>query len=387
MDNQEELQDERYRKWRLILGRKAETGIPSELTKEEKGMDKVLEALYESERKKGLGSTSPNVNRWLGDIRKYFPSSVVQLMQKDALERLGLEQMLVEPELLQSLEADINLVATILSLKKVIPQKTKSTAREVVEKVVRALEKKLRNPMREAIKGALSRAVRNRHPKINEIDWHKTIRANLKHYQQEYNTIIPERLIGYGKKGQALKRVILLIDQSGSMATSVVYTSVFGAIMASIRSLKTHLIVFDTSIVDLTEQLHDPVDLLFGTQLGGGTDIHKAVSYAEKLIQTPSDTIVVLITDLYEGGNERELIKKVNAIKSSGSQFITLLALDDEGAPMYDKSLAAKFSAVDVPAFACTPDLFPELMAAAIKKEDIRQWIGRHSIINQKEGH
>ena len=378
----EKEQEERIKKWRLILGKKSEPeeGDATPMSKEEKGMDNVLEALYESEKKKGLGSSSPNVNRWLGDIRKYFPSSVVQVMQKDALERLGLEQMLLEPELLKSVEANVSLVATILSLKKVIPQKTKSTAREVVEKVVKELEKKLRNPMREAIQGALSKAVRNRNPKLNEIDWHKTIRANLKHYQKEYNSIIPERLIGYGRKGQALKRVILLIDQSGSMATSVVYASVFGAIMGSIRSLKTHLVVFDTSVVDLTDQLHDPVDLLFGTQLGGGTDIHNAVSYSEQLITNPADTIIVLITDLYEGGSPSELIKKVSSIKTQGSQLITLLALDDDGTPMYDRSLAEKFSALDIPCFGCTPDLFPELMAAAIKKEDLRQWMGRRGI-------
>lgn len=377
--------EEHIRKWRLILGKKSEQKKEGEiaLSKEEKGMDNVLEALYESERRKGLGSSSPNVNRWLGDIRKYFPSSVVQLMQKDALENLGLDRMLMEPELLQSIEADVSLVATILSLKKVIPKKTKATAREVVQKVVRDLEKKLHNPMREAIKGSLNKAVRNRHPKLNEIDWHKTIRANLKHYQKKYKTIIPERLIGYGKKGQALKRVILLIDQSGSMASSIVYASVLGAIMASIRSLKTHLVVFDTSVVDLTNVLHDPVDLLFGTQLGGGTDINRAVAYAENLIQNPADTILVLISDLFEGGNENELLQRAAAIKSSGVQFISLLALDDKGAPMYSRSLAAQLANLDIPSFACTPDQFPDLMAAAINKEDLKFWLGRKGIENK----
>ena len=375
-----EKSEEHLKKWRLILGQKAEEKQELSLSTEEKGMDNVLEALYDSERKKGLGSSSPNVNRWLGDIRKYFPSSVVQLMQKDALDRLGLDRMLLEPELLRSVEANVNLVATILSLKKVIPLKTKATAREVVRKVVRELEKKLRNPMREAVEGSLSRSVRNHRPKLNEIDWHKTIRANLRHYQEEYRSIIPERLIGYGRKGQALKRVILLIDQSGSMATSVVYASVFGAIMASLRSLKTHLVVFDTEVVDLTDELHDPVELLFGTQLGGGTDINKAVGYAMNLIQNPSDTILVLITDLFEGGSESELVKKASYIKSSGAQFITLLALDDEGAPMYDKTLAGRLANLDIPCFACTPNHFPDLMAAAIGKRDLHQWMGRNGI-------
>lgn len=167
------------------------------------------------------------------------------------------------------------------------------------------------------------------------------------------------------------------------MATSVVYAGVFGAILASLKSIKTHIIVFDTAVVDLTPELHDPVDLLFGTQLGGGTDINKAVGYAEHLIQNPSDTIVFLISDLFEGGNERALLRRVAAIKASGAQFITLLALNDDGAPAFDKSVAGKFYSFGVPSFACSPDQFPALMAAAIKKDNIENWMAREGIINQ----
>ena len=372
--------DERIRKWRLILGQKADPEQELNLDGELQGMDNVLEALYESERKGGLGSSSPNINRWLGDIREYFPTSVVQVMQKDALERLGLDQMLLEPELLEAIEPDVNLVATLISLNKILPKKTKETAREIVRKVVKELEKRLKNPMRQAIEGALNRAVRNRRPKYNEINWQRTIRANLKHYQEDLNTIIPEHLIGHGRKSQSLKHIILLIDQSGSMAASLVYSSVFGAILASLRSVKTHFIVFDTAVVDLTAELHDPVDLLFGTQLGGGTDINKALGYAQSLIQNPSDTIVVLISDLFEGGRVSEMLKKVISIKTSGAQFITLLALNDRGAPAYDKAIANQMAQLDAPAFACTPDMFPELMAAAVKKEDLKMWLGRENI-------
>ena len=375
--------DERVRKWRLILGKKADQEGEVSLSAEMKGMDDVLDALYDSERKAGLGSSSPNVNRWLGDIRKYFPSSVVQLMQKDALERLNLEQMLLEPELLEAVEPDVNLVGTLLSLMKVLPKKTKGTARAVVKKVVEDLEKRLRNPMRQAIQGAINRAVRNRRPKHNEIDWNKTIRANLKTYQREFNSIIPEVLIGHGKKGQALKHVILLVDQSGSMASSMVYAGVFGAVMASLRSIKTHMIVFDTAVVDLTEELVDPVDLLFATQLGGGTDINKALGYAKGIIQKPEDTILVLISDLYEGGNKNEMLKRAASIKASGVQFITLLALDDQGAPMFDKSIAAKYASMNIPSFACSPDQFPSMMAAAIKKEDMKNWMAREGIVGK----
>jgi len=377
--------EERIRKWRLILGKDADKNNdnPISLSAEMKGMDDVLDALYDSERKAGLGSSSPNVNRWLGDIRKYFPGSVVQLMQKDALERLNLEQMLLEPELLESVEPDVNLVGTLLSLMKVLPKKTKSTARAVVQKVVEDLEKRLKSPMRQAIQGAINRSVRNRRPKHNEIDWNKTIRANLKTYQKKYNSVIPEILIGHGKKGQSLKDIILLVDQSGSMANSMVYAGVFGAVMASLRSVKTHMVVFDTSVVDLTEELDDPVDLLFATQLGGGTDINKALGYTKELIRKPEDTILILISDLYEGGNENAMLKKAASIKSSGVRLITLLALDDQGAPQFDKSVASKFSALGIPSFACSPDQFPSLMATAIKKESINDWMAREGIVGK----
>ena len=372
--------DEKLRKWRLILGQEADPAQEVEMGEGETGMDNVLEALYDNERKGGLGSSSPNINRWLGDIRKYFPTPVVQVMQKDALERLNLQQMLLEPELLEAIEPDVHLVATLISLNKILPKKTKETAREVIQKVVKELEKRLSNPMRQAIEGALHRSIRNRRPKFKEIDWHQTIRANLKHYQEDFKTIIPENLIGHGRKNQSLKHVILLIDQSGSMAASMVYSSVLGAILATLRSIKTHFIVFDTAVVDLTEKLDDPVDLLFGTQLGGGTDINKALGYAQTLIQNPSDTIVVLISDLFEGGNPQELLKKVAAIQHSSAQLIALLALNDEGAPVYDKGIATKMAALGVPAFACSPDKFPDLMAAAIKKEKLTHWMAREGI-------
>lgn len=373
--------DERLRKWRLILGKKADPTGEMDLPQEMKGMDDALDALYDAERKGGLGSSSPNVNRWLGDIRKYFPTPIVQIMQKDALERLGLQQMLTEPELLEAVEPDVNLVATLLSLNKVMPQKTRETAREVVRQVVEKLEKKLKMPLEQALEGSLHRGERNRRPKHKEIDWNQTIRQNLKNYQPDLGSIIPDFLVGHGRKGNALKKVILLVDQSGSMASSMVYAGVLGAVMASVRSLKTHMVVFDTSVIDLTDQLEDPVDLLFATQLGGGTDINGALGFAEKLIQHPNNTILVLISDLFEGGNAAELLKKVARVQSSGAQMITLLALTDKGAPAYDRNIAEKFAALNIPTFACSPEEFPDLMATAIKKEDVRQWMGRKGIV------
>lgn len=382
--------EERLRRWRLILGDpeadgtctggQGEAGANFTLSGSDKAMDDALSALYDSERSGGLGSSAPNVARWLGDIRTYFPTSVVRVMQKDALDRLNLRQMLLEPEMLEAVEPDVHLVADLIALKNIIPSKTKDSARRVVQRVVEELQRKLANPTRQAIMGSLNRASRNRRPRHNEIDWNRTIRANLKHYQPEYRTIIPETRIGYGRKRSSLREIILCIDQSGSMGTSVVYSSIFGAVLASLRAVQTRMVVFDTSVVDLTEELHDPVDLLFGTQLGGGTDINRVLAYCQGLVRRPQETILVLISDLYEGGNKTEMLKRIAALVGSGVQFIALLALNDDGAPCFDHSVAAAIAEFGIPAFACTPAQFPDLMAAAINRQDIAQWAAAHDI-------
>jgi hypothetical protein len=251
--------EQHIRKWRLILGGQQNDGTGISLNERDVQMDKTLEALYDSNRQGGLGASSPNVARWLGDIRTFFPSSIVQVMQQDALHRLNLTQMLLEKEMLQNVEPDVHLVATLMTLSKVIPDKTKDTARMVVRKVVDDLLRKLSQPTQQAIIGSLNRSVRNRRPKHNEINWHATILKNLKHYQPDYKTIIPETRIGYGRKRNSLKDVVLCIDQSGSMGTSVVYSGIFGSVMASIPAIKTKMVVFDTAVTDLTEELIDPV--------------------------------------------------------------------------------------------------------------------------------
>jgi Mg-chelatase subunit ChlD len=373
------------RRWRMVLG-SAGTADETPLGADDLTMDRALDALYGTQpgdkRTAGLGGSAPNVARWLGDIRQYFPASVVQVMQKDALDRLGLQKMLLEPEMLRAVEPDVHLVATLLSLNRIMPNKTRATARLVVDKVVRQLENRLANPLRQAVTGSLSRAIRNRRPRHNEIDWLRTIRANLKHYQPDYQTVIPETRIGFGRKGQSLRDIVLCIDQSGSMAPSVVYASVFAAVLASIKAVTTSVVAFDTAVVDLTPLLSDPVEVLFGTQLGGGTDINRALAYCQGLIARPDQTIFVLISDLYEGGNNNEMLRRAATMIAAGVQVIVLLALDDNGAPSYDRQNAAKLATMGAPCFACTPDLFPELMATAIKRGNLDQWAAEAGIVH-----
>ena len=376
--------EQQQRRWRMILGGHQNDGTGFRLDGRDLEMDQTLEALYDSGRQGGLGPSSPNVSRWLGDIRNFFPNTVVQVMQKDALKRLNLTQMLFEKETLENIEADVHLVATLMTLSRVIPDKTKDTARQVVKKVVDELMRKLAQPMQQAITGSLNRSTRNRRPRHNEINWHATILKNLKHYQPEYKTIIPETRIGYGRKRTSLKDVVLCIDQSGSMGTSVVYSGIFGSVMASIPAIKTKMVVFDTSVADLTEELTDPVELLFGVQLGGGTDINAALTYCQQIITRPLDTVLALITDLYEGGDQEGMRKRATDLVSAGAQVVVLLALNDQGAPSYDHNNAQFFSNLGVPVFACTPDKFPDLMAAALTKQDIGLWAAKEDMALKK---
>ena len=383
----QDSKSERERRWRLAVG-----GEEDQLPERDQRMSAALSALYQGApdpentrkgRRGGLGSSAPSVARWMGDIREFFPASVVQIVQRDAFDRLGLRQMLMEPELLQAVEADVNLVADLVSMRNAMPEKTKETARIVIAKVVAELMERLERKTAEALRGAVDKSKRTSRPRFADIDWPRTIRKNLHTWQAEHQTVIPERLVGFQRRQRRivdLDEVILCVDQSGSMAQSVVYASIFSAVMASLPVVKTKLVCFDTQILDLTDQLQDPVEVLFGVQLGGGTDINQAVAYCEDRIERPSKAHLVLITDLYEGGNAKELLARVHRLIGSGVNVIVLLALSDAGKPFHDPALSAKMAALGAPVFGCTPDQFPDLMAAALRREDIHAWAAREDI-------
>jgi len=311
-----------------------------------------------------------------------FPASVVQVIQKDAFERLGLKQMLLEPEFLAACEADVHLIADLISLRSVMPEKTKDTARLVVAKVVRALLEKIESRTVMTIRGALDKTRRSSRPRHNDIDWPRTIRKNLQHWQEEHKSIVPERLVGYGRQTRRsnLDNVILCVDQSGSMATSVVYASIFAAVLSSIPAITTRLVVYDTAVVDLTEDLRDPIDVIFGVQLGGGNDTPLALAYCETLVTEPAKTHLVLVSDLYEGALSQQMIARLQAFVSAGVNVIVLLALSDQGRPSYDTQNAAAIAAMGCPVFACTPDQFPDPMAAALKRADLWAWAAASDI-------
>jgi Mg-chelatase subunit ChlD len=381
---------QRLRQWRLVLGADTEG-----MSEGDRRLDAALGALYDATGEGGrkgrgsLGSSTPRVASWLGDIRSFFPTSVVQVIQRDAFDRLGLKQMLLEPEFLATVQADVHLIADLIALRSAMPEATKDTARDVVAKAVREVLERLEGKTVEAVRGALNKQRRTSRPRFSDIDWPRTIGANLRHWQPDFNTVVPERLIGYGRYARRanLEEVILCIDQSGSMATSVVYASIFAAVLASIPAIATKLVVFDTTIVDLTEELKDPVEVLFGVQLGGGTDINQALAYCEGLITEPTRTHLVLVSDLYEGGNAEEMLARARAITGVGVNVIVLLALSDDGKPGYDPNHAAAFAAMDCPVFACTPDEFPDLMATALQRGDIGAWAAARDIALIRKEH
>jgi hypothetical protein len=391
------LESERLRRWRLLLGSAAD-GSCGACSASDARIDLALESLYgdgdsspmtpeDKERNRnnvGKGKSQPKVARWLGDIREFFPSSVVRVLQRDAFDRLGLKRMLLEPEMMEAVTPDVHMVSTLLALKNIMPQKAKETARLIVRKVVEDLEKKLAEKTRQAVIGSLNRAIRNRRPKHTEMDWNRTIRANLKHYQPDYQSIVPEIKIGFGRKRSSLRDIILCLDQSGSMGSSVVYAGVFGAVLASLPAVRTRVVVYDTAVVDLTAELQDPVDVLFGTQLGGGNDTPRALDYCAGLLEKPEDTIFILISDLYEGGGSAAMLSKLEAFVASGVTVISLLALSDDGRPSYDVQNGAALAKMGVPVFACTPDLFPDMMAAAIQRRDITQWAAGMDIVTTR---
>jgi Mg-chelatase subunit ChlD len=354
------------------------------LSPKDQAIDTLLDQLYNTERSASLASSAPYLARWITDIQNYFPAPVIKILQQDAIERLDLKLMLLEPEVATTIVPDLNLVTTILLLKSQLEPRHLPAARQIIQRIADDIIRRLKAPLARSITGSLNRASRKNRPRPSEIDWNRTIRANLKHYSREHRTIIPEKLIGFSRKRVHLRDVILCIDQSGSMAESVVYASLTGAILATIPAFRTQIVAFDTDVVDLTPHLTDPVELLLGFQLGGGTDINSALRFCQQNITRPNDTILVLISDLIEGGNRNDLLRRAQEIKASGVQFIALLSLTDSGTPTYDSSIAQSFAEFGIPTFACTPDLLPDLLSAAIERRNLLDWTAAHDIATHR---
>ncbi len=352
-------------RWRLILGADADPNQQVPLEKEEKELEELLSSVYSGESGKQFGRSAPKIRSWLEGIRRHFSNDIVQLMQRDALERRGVTEMLLEPELLEKIEPNAQMVAAILQLQELLPDKTKATARQLVRKLSHEVEKKLRPSIQNAVQRTKGQRSRRIAPGEAQIDWKKTILRNLKNYQPSVQTIVPEHWYGF-RKGVKLPEVYILIDKSESMMTSAVYASIIGAVLASLKSIETHLIFFDTEIHDLTGKYQDPVDILFSVPMGGGTDIAYAVMYVGQKMKRPKSSLLFLISDLFECGDRKELVHQCQNLLSRGCKILSLLCLDDKGRPEYDAGIAHQLTGLKIPCFACNPDLFPEVLEAEL---------------------
>ncbi|SBV90812.1 VWA domain-containing protein [uncultured Dysgonomonas sp.] len=371
-------------RWRLILGSDTRALANVGLNEQQSVMDAALAAIYDGNtsqsgaggKKGGLGPSAPNLAKWLTDVRTFFPQDVVSVIQSDAIERKGLTKLLFEPETLKNVKPDISMVGTLMALKGQIPEKSKETARQLVKEVVDEIMKRMEQNLRRAVTGALNKKAHSPISNFASTDWKRTINRNLKNYDTKTKRLIPEKFYFF-ERSQKQKNwtVILDIDQSGSMADSIIYSSVMGSIFASMPTLDTHVVAFDTQVTDLTELCrNDPVDMLFGVQLGGGTDINKSVAYCQELITNPRKTMFILISDLYEGGVRAGLLRRLSQMHEDGVKVITLLALSDTGRPDYDANLGKEISKLGIACFACSPDKLPELVEAALRGMDLTKF-------------
>ncbi|MCB9559170.1 MAG: VWA domain-containing protein [Kofleriaceae bacterium] len=372
-------------RWRLAIGPGAEQALPAAaldqlaagadglgVDPDELGeLDEVLAFVYDGARA-GKAAARPYLPRWLGGLRKFFRKDVVAMVQQDAIDRRGLAELMFEPETLPFLDRNVELVATIMAARHLVPDQARDLARQIVREVVDDLRRQLEPEIRTAVLGAVRRDQHAPLPSLRNLDWPRTIRKNLGRWDADRKRLLADRL--YFWKNQRRRQewdVVLAVDQSGSMAQSVVYAAVMAAIFASLDVLRTRLCFFDTEVVDATPLLTDPVDVLFSTQLGGGTDINRAVAWArEHLVERPERTLFVLVSDLYEGGDAGQLVARMRELVESRARVLCVLALTDDGRPSYDHGLARELTAVGVACFGCTPRLLTDVVARVLRGQD-----------------
>lgn len=371
---------EQLNKWRLILGKYSSEQLPFD----DDGtgiryveLEDVLDFLYSREygeedgvrqQTGGSGGSSLTVSEWINKIRGLFPKETVEIMEKQALDRYGMTELLTDKDVLARLEPNQELLKTILQLKGSMNQDVLAEARKIIRHVVDDLTKKLEQDIRQSIIGRVDRNRTSPVKSSRNFDIKKTIAKNLKNYDRENNRLVLERVYFNARvKKYNTWRVIIAVDESGSMMDSVIHSAVMAGIFAALPMLDTKLVIFDTNVVDLSGYVDDPVETLMSVQLGGGTDIGKAVSYCDTLIDNPDRTIVVLITDLYEGGNVGNLYAATRGIIEAGSKMIVLTALDMNANPNYNRNIAADMVRLGANVAAMTPNQLAEWVADIVK--------------------
>jgi Mg-chelatase subunit ChlD len=373
--------NEMLARWRLVLGEDAEAqGISTGADAEYDRIEKLIGFLFKpaaddgkgrhppKDRQGGRGDSQLTVPEWVDQVRELFPHQVKEVMERELINRRGLRELMEKPELLEKIEPNLELVKTLLTHKDLMNEKTRGLARKIIDQVVRELKEKMKLQVEPALTGAIRRDRHSPRRVFRNLDLKTTLRRNLKNFDADTGKLLVDRLFFHAAERKNRPwHVIVLVDQSGSMLESAIFSTVMASIFYELPSLKTSLALFDTNVVDLTDQVGQPVDVLLSVQLGGGTDITKALQYAVQLVREPARTIVVLITDFYEGRAESDLVQQVRSMAESGIRMIGLGALGYDARPAFNKATAGKLRKQGMDILSCTPEKLAECMAQIIR--------------------
>jgi len=369
-------------RWRLVLGKYARDQISVGMSPEEQRIENALDFLYSREYKgRGvrdaedltrertgtLDPTQLTVPRWLSEVRDLFPKETVALIEKHALDRYGLTELVTDPAILRRLEPNFDLLKILLTFRGQLQGEVLDEARRVIRTVVEEIKQKLVAEVRRAFAGRRNRFQHSNLKIAQNLDWRATIRKNLKNFDTRRKQIAVEQVLFFSRIQRRLPwRIILCVDQSGSMASSVIYSAVMAGILRGLPLICVKLVVFDTSVVDLSSHVEDPVELLMSVQLGGGTNIGQAMQYCEQLVEDPHRTIVVLISDFEEGAPPRSLLASCKRFREGGVKLLGLAALDEIASPSYDVHMAEMLAAEGMDIAALTPKRLAEWLAKTI---------------------
>ena len=365
-------------RWRLVLGKSAERqGICLDGGDAQAARIEALVGFLFSEGGTGTsndrsGGTGPGhamtIPRWVDEVAELFPRQAKEVMERELVNRRGLRELMEKPELLERIEPSQELVKTLLTHRDLLNEKTRALARKIIDKVVQELRKKMKMRVEAAITGAIRRDKHSPRRVYRNLDLKRTIGRNLRNYDASSRKLLVDRLYFHAAERKSRPwHVIVAVDQSGSMLDSAIFSAVMASIFAELPAVRTSLFLFDTEIADLSDQVGEPVDVLLSIQLGGGTDIFNALQYASQLTRQPSRTIVVLITDFYEGGQENRLVQQVREMAQAGIRMIGLGALGYDARPEYNRTTASKCRKVGMDILSCTPEKLAEAMAEMIR--------------------
>lgn len=352
-------------RWRLALGKSAaKEGMPLE-GGDARGLEDTLGFLYDKQG--GKQGSSLTVPTWIDAVNELFPRSAKEVLERELVKRKGIAELLEKPDILEKIEPNVELVKTLLTHKDLLNPKARILAKKIIASVVNQLKEKLSVQVEQAVSGALRKDRHAPRRVYRNLDLKTTIRRNLKNWDEERERLMVDRVFYYAaEKNRRPWHVIVCVDQSGSMLESAIFSAVMASIFGALPALKTSLVLFDTNVVDLSDQVGEPVDVLLKVQLGGGTDITKALQYCTTLVREPQRTIMVLITDFYEGRDERDLIRAVAGLADAGVRMVGLGALGYDARPQYNKSTAGKCRKVGMDVLVCTPERLAECMGEII---------------------